>query len=165
MTSCVLDDTNTLITLTYTYTRIREEQRQPHNNMVATSSTAAPLITVFGSTGAQGSSVIDHLIASDKEYRIRGLTRDSTKASAKELTNKGVEVVQGNLDDKDAIIRVLDGATYAFVRLKERESETRFSSSDVRLTHVVSISFSRSDRLSPTSGNTVEQSRLPKAMP
>ena len=54
------------------------------------------LITVFGATGNQGSSVIQAVLADpvlSKEFRIRGVTRDTTKEAAKELASKGVEFV------------------------------------------------------------------------
>lgn len=54
------------------------------------------LITVFGATGNQGGSVIRALLADSilsKEFKIRGITRDSTKPAAKELAGKGVELM------------------------------------------------------------------------
>lgn len=54
------------------------------------------LITVFGATGNQGGSVIDAILADSelsKEFKIRGITRDTTKKSAQDLAKKGVEVV------------------------------------------------------------------------
>jgi uncharacterized protein YbjT (DUF2867 family) len=54
------------------------------------------LITVFGATGNQGGSVIRHILADPQlstEFRIRGVTRDTTKPAAQELAEKGVEVV------------------------------------------------------------------------
>jgi uncharacterized protein YbjT (DUF2867 family) len=54
------------------------------------------LITVFGATGNQGGSVITHLLNDNlisKEFRIRGITRDTSKPAAQELAKKGVEVV------------------------------------------------------------------------
>ncbi|XXG96494.1 hypothetical protein Hte_002777 [Hypoxylon texense] len=78
---------------------------------------AAPLIVVVGATGTQGGSVVDNLAASDKPYRIRGLTRDSTKKQATSLAERGVEVVQCNLtvDNIEGIRKAFEGATYVFI--------------------------------------------------
>lgn len=54
------------------------------------------LITVFGATGNQGGSVIKHILEDpqlSKEYRIRGITRDTSKKAAQDLSKQGVEVV------------------------------------------------------------------------
>lgn len=54
------------------------------------------LITVFGATGNQGGSVVEAILADpqlSKEFKIRGITRDTTKKSAQDLAKRGVEVV------------------------------------------------------------------------
>lgn len=54
------------------------------------------LITIFGATGNQGGSVIKHILEDpqlSKEYKIRGITRDTSKKSAQDLVKQGVEVV------------------------------------------------------------------------
>jgi uncharacterized protein YbjT (DUF2867 family) len=46
------------------------------------------LITVFGATGNQGGSVIDAILADpqlSKEFKVRGITRDTSKKSTQEL--------------------------------------------------------------------------------
>lgn len=56
----------------------------------------ANLITVFGATGNQGGSVIDAILKDpqlSKEFKIRGITRDTTKKSAQDLAKRGVDVV------------------------------------------------------------------------
>ena len=60
--------------------------------MTITKDSAAPLVVVVGSTGIQGGSVIRELARSDKPYRIRALTRNSTKSAAQELSKLGAEV-------------------------------------------------------------------------
>jgi hypothetical protein len=58
------------------------------------------LVVVFGATGTQGGSVIKALQADPvtaREWRIRGITRDTSKPSAQALREKGVETVTVSL--------------------------------------------------------------------
>jgi uncharacterized protein YbjT (DUF2867 family) len=58
------------------------------------------LITVFGATGNQGGSVINHILADaqlSSEFKIRGITRDVNKPAAKALADKGVELATVSL--------------------------------------------------------------------
>jgi len=55
------------------------------------------LLTVFGATGLQGSSLISHVLQHPQlstVYRVRGITRDETKAAAVALRGRGVEIVK-----------------------------------------------------------------------
>ncbi|KAJ7751465.1 NAD(P)-binding protein [Mycena metata] len=61
--------------------------------MTITNTTSASLIAVFGATRVQGGSVIKALADSDKQYRVRGFTRDATEVTAEALKKKGVEMV------------------------------------------------------------------------
>ncbi|KAJ5984452.1 hypothetical protein N7481_006551 [Penicillium waksmanii] len=76
------------------------------------------LITVFGATGNQGGSVIEAILADSKlskEFKIRGITRDTTKKSAQDLAKKGVEVVTANLDSVDSLTSALEGSHTVFL--------------------------------------------------
>lgn len=85
--------------------------------MTITQTPSAPLIAVVGATGVQGGSVIKALGESDKPYRIRGFTRDVTKASAVALKEQGVEVVEISLviDNATAVYQAFSGANFVFV--------------------------------------------------
>jgi uncharacterized protein YbjT (DUF2867 family) len=75
------------------------------------------IITVFGSTGVQGGSVVKSILAHtklSKEFKIRGVTRDPSKPSGKALADKGVEPVKADLDDPQSIKRALEGSYVAF---------------------------------------------------
>jgi hypothetical protein len=55
------------------------------------------IITVFGATGNQGGSVINSLLNDaqlSKTFKIRGVTRDTSKPAAQELEKRGVELVK-----------------------------------------------------------------------
>src|SRR5215471_7153632 len=54
-------------------------------------------VLITGATGRQGGAVIDHMLA--KGWRLRALTRSPSGAAAKRLANRGVEIVQGDLED------------------------------------------------------------------
>lgn len=87
--------------------------------MTITQATDAPLVVVCGATGVQGGSVINALAESDRPYRFRGFTRDTTKAVAQVLAKRGVEMVQItlSLDHESAIRKAFAGAKIAFVSL------------------------------------------------
>lgn len=97
--------------------------------MVATNSTSAPLITVFGATGNMGGSTVNHLIKSDKEYRIRAVSRDPSSGKSKELVKQGVEVVKGDIANDEELNGALNDADYVFLVLNtwvlgpEKEAE------------------------------------------
>ncbi|CAI7612241.1 hypothetical protein CBS147355_9713 [Penicillium roqueforti] len=78
----------------------------------------ANLITVFGATGNQGGSVIDAILNDSqlsKEFKIRGITRDTTKKSAQDLAKRGVDVVSANLDSVESLTAALKGSHTVFL--------------------------------------------------
>lgn len=75
------------------------------------------LLVIFGITGQQGSSLANTILQDaelSKQYRIRGLTRDSSKPAAQALQQRGVEVIKGDIDDQQSIKRALEGAHSVF---------------------------------------------------
>jgi uncharacterized protein YbjT (DUF2867 family) len=87
--------------------------------MVASQSPSAPLVVVFGATGVQGSSVVNHLIASEKQYRIKGVTRDPTKPSGQALQAQGVEPIKAEIAKLDEVASAIKGANVVFVSVSE----------------------------------------------
>ncbi|KAJ6108190.1 hypothetical protein N7523_009513 [Penicillium sp. IBT 18751x] len=76
------------------------------------------LITVFGATGNQGGSVIDAILGDaqlSKEFKVRGITRDTTKKSAQDLAKRGVEVVSADLGSTDSLTAALKGSHTVFL--------------------------------------------------
>lgn len=70
------------------------------------------LILVCGATGNQGGAVARSLL--DRGFRVRGLTRNPQKSEAQALADQGAEVVQGDMEDRSAMDRVLEGAYGVF---------------------------------------------------
>ncbi|WP_339103988.1 NmrA/HSCARG family protein [Haloterrigena salinisoli] len=60
-------------------------------------------VLVTGATGNQGGSVVDHLLASETDFDVYGLTRDASSDAAEELADRGVTMVEGDLNDKDSL--------------------------------------------------------------
>lgn len=84
--------------------------------MTITQDSSAPLVVVVGSTGSQGGSVIRALADSDRPYRIRGLTRDTSTDAAKELRKYGVEMIAVDTPPrKEQIVGTLQDAVIFFV--------------------------------------------------
>ncbi|KAJ9125650.1 hypothetical protein QFC22_000612 [Naganishia vaughanmartiniae] len=82
--------------------------------MVASNASNAKSIVIFGATGAQGGSVLAHLLKSDQPYRITAVTRDPSKASSKAIAAKGVNVIKAELGDKAQVVDALKQGDLAF---------------------------------------------------
>jgi uncharacterized protein YbjT (DUF2867 family) len=71
------------------------------------------LLVVFGATGNQGGSVIDAILRDPKtssKFKLRGVTRDTSKPAAQRLADKGVEMVAADMSDKDSLSKAMTGA-------------------------------------------------------
>ncbi|KAJ8116488.1 hypothetical protein OPT61_g2093 [Boeremia exigua] len=74
------------------------------------------LITVFGATGAQGSSVLRSLAANaSKPFALRGTTRNPSSDSAQQISALGVEVVKADGWDKESMVAAFNGSWGVFV--------------------------------------------------
>ncbi|CAI6094847.1 unnamed protein product [Clonostachys chloroleuca] len=64
-------------------------------------------LLILGATGKQGGSVVQALLAKRADFRILAVTRDTESAGAKRLAAKSsnISLVQGNLDDTEAIFQ------------------------------------------------------------
>ncbi|KAG4255536.1 hypothetical protein BFJ72_g15250 [Fusarium proliferatum] len=71
------------------------------------------LISVIGATGIQGGSVVKALLNHDS-YRVRAITRDKTSAAAQSLIEKGVEVVEADLNDISSLETAFSGSVAIF---------------------------------------------------
>src|SRR5688572_17171154 len=73
------------------------------------------IITVIGATGAQGGGVVRAIMAdSAGPFAPRAVTRNIDSDKAKALSAEGVEVVRGDLDDRESLDRVFAGAYGAY---------------------------------------------------
>ncbi|CDK27669.1 unnamed protein product [Kuraishia capsulata CBS 1993] len=75
------------------------------------------LLVVFGATGNQGGSVIRTVLGTKElstTYKVRAVTRDSTKPAALKLKELGAEVVEADYNDQPAISKALYGADTVF---------------------------------------------------
>lgn len=65
------------------------------------------IIVVFGATGVQGGSVIKSILGDSKaaaQFKIRAVTRDPSKPSAKALADQGCELVSVCLIDSPSMV-------------------------------------------------------------
>ncbi|KXL46547.1 hypothetical protein M433DRAFT_106733 [Acidomyces richmondensis BFW] len=75
------------------------------------------VLTVFGSTGSQGGSVIDTVLSRpelQQMYALRGVTRNTSSPKSQALAAKGVEMVQGELSDLESLKNAVAGSYGAF---------------------------------------------------
>jgi uncharacterized protein YbjT (DUF2867 family) len=77
-----------------------------HNGEVVTT------VMVTGATGRQGGAVARHLL--EAGFGVRALVRDPQTPRARALAERGIELVQGDLEDRDSIQRALEGAYGVF---------------------------------------------------
>jgi len=62
-----------------------------------------PIILITGATGNQGGATITELLERSARWRIRALVRNPGAPKAAALAARGVELVQGNLDDERSL--------------------------------------------------------------
>jgi len=78
---------------------------------------ASKLVVVFGATGNQGGSVIEAILRDPKassKFKLRGVTRDTSKPASQSLAAKGVEMVAADLSDKSSLSEAIRGAYAVF---------------------------------------------------
>ena len=76
----------------------------------------AKVLVVFGATGIQGGSVVNHVLKDpelSQNYEIRAVTRDASSEKAKQLKEK-VSVVEGDVHDPASLEKALAGAHTVF---------------------------------------------------
>ena len=71
------------------------------------------MFLVIGISGRVGGAVARHLLAQGK--RVRALVRDPVKAAG--WGDQGVELIEGDLNDADGLVKALTGAEGAFIML------------------------------------------------
>jgi len=64
-------------------------------------------VLITGATGRQGGSVVRHMLL--RGWKLRALTRDPNSHAAQALTRRGIEVVQGDLEEPASIERAVRG--------------------------------------------------------
>ena len=100
------------------------------------------MITVFGATGKTGQQVVRGLV--ERGVAVRAFVRDTEKAQA--LLPAGVEIVVGDLTDRDAVRRALTGVDKVYLAVGEREDQQQLEETVVDevaatgVTHLVKIS-------------------------
>ncbi|KAL7952823.1 NAD(P)-binding protein [Trichoderma compactum] len=71
------------------------------------------LIVILGITGTQGASVAD-VFLQEPGWKLRGVTRDASRASSTYWKEKGVEVVEADLDRQESLEAAFKGANAIF---------------------------------------------------
>ena len=69
---------------------------------------AEKAILVTGATGRQGGAVIQNMLSNG--WKLRALTRNPNSGASQALSRQGVEIVQGDLDDRESLDRAVRGA-------------------------------------------------------
>src|SRR4029077_15707397 len=73
------------------------------------------IIAVLGATGAQGGGLVRAILADPGGgFAARAITRDVNSDKAKALAALGAEVVAGDVDDEQSLVRAFTGAYGAF---------------------------------------------------
>ncbi len=69
-------------------------------------------VLVIGSTGTQGGAVARHLL--ERNLEVHALTRDNDSSAARDLAQRGAEVVEADLSDKNSIEPLIEDADGVF---------------------------------------------------
>jgi uncharacterized protein YbjT (DUF2867 family) len=70
-------------------------------------------ILVTGATGQQGGALARQLL--QKKHKVYALTRNTQSPAAQDLHDKGANIIKGDLDDSDSLIRVVNDVESIFL--------------------------------------------------
>ncbi|OAQ58514.1 hscarg dehydrogenase [Pochonia chlamydosporia 170] len=76
------------------------------------------ILTVFGSTGQQGGSVIDFVLNDPelyRRYKLRAITRNPDSEKSQQLKSRNIEVVRGDVTDRSSLNDALTGTHTVFL--------------------------------------------------
>ncbi len=62
-------------------------------------------VVVTGATGNQGGGVVQALLQHPETFHVRAITRNPASNQASALTQQGVEVIQGDLNDLNSLVQ------------------------------------------------------------
>jgi uncharacterized protein YbjT (DUF2867 family) len=91
-------------------------------------------LVVFGATGQQGSSILTTVLNHPelpKKYSLRGITRNASGSKAAELAEKGIEMVEADINDPSTLPRAVDNA-HTVVLITETRYEKDLKESEFR---------------------------------
>lgn len=72
-------------------------------------------VLVVGATGNQGGAVVDGLLAADDDqFSVYGLTRDATSEKAQALADRGITVVEGDLNETESLRNAMNEVDAVF---------------------------------------------------
>lgn len=118
------------------------------------SMTDSKRIVVTGVTGRQGGAVARHLL--QRGWKVQGLVRRPNCKAARDMAALGVELIAGNLDDRDSLVQAFSGAYGVFAVTnfwtegiaKEREQGLRMAevAKECGVQHFVFTSGGAADR-------------------
>jgi len=111
-------------------------------------------IAITGVTGSQGGATARRLLRDG--WRVRGLTRNTGSAGARAMAAAGAELIQGDMGDRAALDRLVDGAHGVYgvtdffrnglVKEVEHGRLIAEAARDARVAHVVFPSVGLADR-------------------
>lgn len=99
-------------------------------------------ILIIGATGQQGGAVINELLAAKvPSLSLRALTRNTTSPAATRLTSRGIEVVQGSLEDHASLVSALQGVDSAFLAIADGPKERKQGLSFLKAAEEVNLPY------------------------
>src|SRR3954453_3205746 len=107
-------------------------------------------ILVTGATGQQGGTLARQLL--QKKHKVYALTRNTHSPAAEDLHDKGANIVKGDLDDSDSLIRVVNDVESIFLMGTPFEGEIRRGklmvdiAKDKGIEHLVYSSVANADK-------------------
>jgi len=72
-------------------------------------------VLVLGGTGLQGGGVVNALLKNPEKWNIRVLSRNPQSEKAIELQKRGCQVVKGDFDAHDELVKSLEGVDFVFL--------------------------------------------------